>query len=366
MARGPNRPHPACPLEEAEAFAQLIRDKNAGKPMNRVLLAEAADTRPSSSRWRNLVVASTRYGLTSGNYNAASISLTPLGESLTAPRNASEREESRRKAFQSVPIFAQLLEYYSNNKVPEPAFLKNTLEREPFGIDASWSLDVAELFLSDGKYVGVLREISGSVYVIADASDAVPEQLPDPPADLTTPAAILPPELDSETSRTDTHEPDRPPALDERPRPMQIFVAHGKQRKPLEQLTKILNEWKVPFLVAVDEPNAGRPISQKVADLMKACTAGIFIFTRDAEFTDGDSNVVYRPNENVIYELGAASLLYGRKIVVLKEFGVTFPTDFSDLGWIEFEHDAVDAKAMELLRELIALDAVRLVSVGGV
>ena len=364
MARGPNRPHPAYPLSDAEAFAQLIRDTNAGRPMNRVLLAQAAGTKPSSSRWRNLVIASTRYGLTSGNYNADSIALTPLGESITAPRNTAERSESRRQAFQSVPIFANLLQYYSNNKVPERAFLKNTLEREPFGIDPSWSEEVADLFLSDGQYVGLVREISGSLYVVREASDAVVEE----PSEFEVDEDLgndADRDQDNGSSLEGEIPPSPPPSGDERTRPMQIFVAHGKRRKPLEQLTKILNEWKVPFLVAVDEPNAGRPISAKVADLMNACTAGIFIFTRDTEFTDGEDNVVYRPSENVIYELGAASLLYGRKIVVLKEDGVTFPTDFSDLGWIEFEQDALDAKAMELLRELIALDAVRLVSVAG-
>ena len=146
---------------------------------------------------------------------------------------------------------------------------------------------------------------------------------------------------------------------------MQLFIAHGRNRKPLEQLREILNGWKVPFLVAVDEANAGRPISEKVADTMRQCSAGIFIFTADEEFRSGAGETVFRPSENVVYELGAASLLYGRKIVIFKEAGVSFPSDFSDLGWIEFERDALDAKAMELLREMIALDAVRLVSTAG-
>ena len=145
---------------------------------------------------------------------------------------------------------------------------------------------------------------------------------------------------------------------------MQLFIAHGKNRRPLEQLKGILNGWKVPFLVAVDEPNAGRPISEKVAETMRQCSAGIFIFTADEHFQDADGEEVMRPSQNVVYELGAASLLYGRKIVILKEAGVTFPSDFSDLGWIEFDRDALDAKGMDLLREMIALEAVRLVSAG--
>ena len=90
--------------------------------------------------------------------------------------------------------------------------------------------------------------------------------------------------------------------------------------------------------------------------------ASVISMSADEEFTDSSDRKIFRPSQNVIYELGAASLLYGRKIVVFRESGVTFPTDFSDLGWIEFERDALDAKAMDLLRELIALKAVKLVS----
>jgi predicted nucleotide-binding protein len=159
--------------------------------------------------------------------------------------------------------------------------------------------------------------------------------------------------------------PDPPSVMEtasDRPKPVQVFVAHGRSLKPLDQLKKILNEWQVPFVVAVDEPNAGRPIPEKIADLMKECSAGIFIFSADEEFTDSSGTQIFRPSQNVIYELGAAGLLYGRKIVVFRESGVSFPSDFSDLGFIDFERDALDAKAMDLLRELIALKAVKLVS----
>ncbi len=351
--RGPNRPHPALPLRDVEAFAQHIRDRNGGHPMNRVLLAEAAGTKPSSSRYRYLVVASTRYGVTTGSYNAETVALTAIGEKLTAPRNSDELTAARREAFRSVPIFRDLLNHFANNKVPTGAFLKNTLERAPFEVDAEWSKEVAELFVADGRYVGLLREVGGSLFAVPDASAAVPEVEATHEAEAGA--------MDSDGAAGGS--PDEGPGLQrERLAPMQIFIGHGKNRKPLEQLQKILNEWRVPFLVAIDEPHAGRPISQKVGELMRACSAGIFIFTRDVASAAAEDRKVFRPSGNVVYELGAASLLYGRKIVILKEEGVDFPSDFSDLGWIEFEEDAVDAKAMELLRELIALDAVRLVS----
>jgi predicted nucleotide-binding protein len=370
MPRSAARPHPPLSLPQALELARAISESTGGKPMNRILLAGALKVSPSSSAFRERIMASFRYGLTEGNYNSESIALTDLGTSATRPRDDNERVMAERDAFRHVPVFAQLLERFSNSKLPEPQFLKNTLERPPFSVDPAWSAEVATIFEENARAVGYLRDMSGSSYLVLDAGTA-------PVADVREEEAHVEPENadgqpahpPSAVSTAPAVQQPGPPAVTEpapdRPKPVQVFVAHGKNPKPLEQLRRILNEWQVPFVVAVDEPNAGRPIPEKVADLMKSCSAGIFIFSADEEFKDTAGQTIFRPSQNVVYELGAAGLLYGRKIVVFKESGVTFPSDFSDLGWIQFERDALDAKAMDLLRELIALRAVRLVSSGG-
>ena len=367
MSRPKNRPNRPCPVvrfDSAVQVAQAITENNAGKPMNRLLLADAMKYSPSSSGFRDRITAAAKYGLTEGNYHSETISLTDLGVTVTRPRNDHERVEAQRKAVRSVQIFNDILEYFANSKLPKPEFLKNTLERDPFNVDPVWSSGVAGAFEEDAKYVGYLRDIGGSPHIILDGSATAPEPLAVDPdqTDYEVDKAPAAPEgpPPKEAQRTEKVEPPATPGS--RPVPMQLFIAHGKSRKPLEQLKHILDDWKVPYLVAVDEPNAGRPISTKVAETMRQCSAGIFIFTSDEQFTDGDNEIVSRPSENVVYELGAASLLYGRKIVILKETGVSFPSDFRDLGWIEFNKDALDAKALDLLRELIALEAVRLVS----
>lgn len=365
-----NRPHPPISLATALQVAEAIADKNASRPMNRLLLAEAMSYSPSSSGFRERVAASVKYGLTEGSYSSQTISLTSLGVAVTRPRNEAERIESKRKVLRAIPLFDDLIRHFTNAKLPEPDFLKYILERYPFNIDPTWSASAAEAFTEDAREVGYLRDIGGSPHIVLDASGATPAKLPqsDELVDETNREspfqAARDPVKDSFTagSAGDVEPPTRDSPV--RPVPMQLFVAHGANRKPLEQLKEILNSWKVPFLVAVDEANAGRPISEKVADIMRQCSAGIFIFTADEHFRSDAGETVSRPSQNVVYELGAASLLYGRKIVILKESGVTFSSDFSDLGWIEFDKDALDAKAMELLREMIALDAVRLVSAG--
>lgn len=138
-----------------------------------------------------------------------------------------------------------------------------------------------------------------------------------------------------------------------------IFIAHGKNKKPLEQLKKILEQFHIPYKVAVEEPNLGRPISGKVRQIMQACNCAILIFTADEEFKNKKSETIWRPSENVVYELGATGYLYDNRIVILKEETVTFPSNFSDVGHISFEQDQLDAKAMDVLKELIGFGIVK-------
>lgn len=42
-----------------------------------------------------------------------------------------------------------------------------------------------------------------------------------------------------------------------------IFIAHGKNKKPLEQLRRILDQFKVPYKVATEEPNLGSLLERR-------------------------------------------------------------------------------------------------------
>lgn len=139
-----------------------------------------------------------------------------------------------------------------------------------------------------------------------------------------------------------------------------IFIAHGKNKKPLEQLKKILDQFHIPYRVAVDEPNLGRPISGKVREIMNSCNCAILIFTADEKFSNSEGAEIWRPSENVVYELGATGFLYDNQIVILKEDNVDFPSNFRDIGYITFKHDELDAKAMEVIQELIGFGIVKI------
>lgn len=354
MPRGPSRPYPAVSMDDAVKLPIAIREHNAGRPMNRVLIAKAMKWSPASTGFRDIITASAKYGFTEGNYHSETIALTPRGEQLTKPRSEGEKLEAMRQGFRSIELFDQLLVHYNNNKLPQVDFLKNILEREPYKVHPQWSVEAGDVFVETGWSVGLIREVGGSPWVVLDAgAPAVAESA----IDSTEPEQVVP---EARASEAEEPRPQDIPTRSQLPAALQFFVAHGHDSEALQQLEAILKELGIPYVVAKEEAHAGRPISQKVKDLMGACSGGIFIFSADEEFRDTEGNVLLRPRENVIYELGAASYVYDRRIVIFKEKGVAFPSDFSDLGYIEFEKGQLSGKTMDLLRELIALKAIKL------
>jgi predicted nucleotide-binding protein len=366
MARGPSRPFPSVSLNDALVIPQGIRDHNAGHPMNRILLAGALDMGAASSDYRDLIAAANKFGLISGNYNSENLSLTDLGDRLTAADSEEARLSAMREAMERVALFKKMLDHYNNGRLPSPTVLKGALERPPFNVPSEWSAEAAKVFEETGRLTGVVRAMKGGTpYVVREAGPPVRDESNGDDAEVgdsvvpTDEATGAVSEVAAPVTPTPTPTAAAAPASSR-----QFFIAHGKDKDALAQLQTFLRDLDVPYVVAEEEPNAGRPISQKIADLMRSCSAGIFIFSGDEEVTDGKGDLVRRPRPNVVYELGAASFQYGQRIVVFKEQGVEFPTDFRDLGYIEYEKGRLGAKSMELLRELIKLKAVRVMPGG--
>lgn len=98
----------------------------------------------------------------------------------------------------------------------------------------------------------------------------------------------------------------------------------------------------------------------KVREVMEECGSAILIFTRDEEFTDNQGQTVWRPSENVVYELGASSFAREDRIVIFKEEGVDFPANFESIGRIGFGDEGIEAHTMDLLKELVGFGLVRI------
>jgi hypothetical protein len=362
-AVGPSRTYrnfPRHTLEDALPVGQKIQDENAGRPFRRLLLSDALGIKPSSTNYRDILSSSFKYGLTDGTEKASEISLTKAGTDATQAADSARRLAAIRRAAMTPTVFGEFYRAYSDRKLPSPDMMRKILVAEHH-VPEDRANEAAETIIANGRFAELIRDVGGSPHVMLDTasqqvvvpdpalteedgggSGAVIETAPPPPAPL------VPAEPASEK------EPSKPPTT----RP--IFVGHGKKKQPLEKLQKILTQFQIPHKVVVDEANLGRPISQKVRETMLQCGSAILIFTKDEKFQDEKGNPIWRPSENVVHELGAASFAYEDRVVIFKESGINFPSNFESVGYIEFEEDSIEAKTAELLKELIGFGLVRI------
>ncbi len=351
-----NRNYPNLSLREALEIPQAIQNGASGMPVTKLTLAELVDRSPAASGFRERLLASRAYGLTVGGVNADLFELTELGDAATGADEVAQQSALRRAVLNIEP-FRIFLTAYNGKKVPSATPLKEFLVHNA-GVPAEWAEDCIENLLEDAEFVGFIRDLKGARYV--DLSDSGERALATSDAAADEEAEDNGAEEPELSDGASTPQRDAPPRI-EAGAPKKVFIAHGKNRVPLDQLKKMLDQFKVRYAVAVDEPHQGRPISTKVANLMRdECSSAIFIFTADELFLhrdeEGETSEVWRPSENAVYELGAASILYDRRIVIFKEKRVTFPSDFSDLGYIEFEQDQLVNQMGSLFSELVALD----------
>lgn len=358
-AKGHTRPstmYPKHTLEDALKVPQAIEDNNGGQPFPPLETADAMGTTPGSSRFQTILSSSLRYTLTTGNYKSDRIGLTSVGNAIVAPVSEEARTAALMQAALSPPTFKAAYDYFKGKKLPEGEFLVNTFVRE-FKVPKEDAERCANIFRANMKFVGLIRKISGSDWVSTEAQthtigtvsgddqlDADVKEMESSlgavsaPEGPTTPA---PPGLT--LASPPSPEPEQPKA---------IFIGHGSDKTAVNQLVKILNELGLPHKVAEYEANAGRPISQKVSDLMSECGAAILVFTADRELQDKEGNPVWLSSHNVANELGAAYVKYNGRVVIFKETSVDLASNYSGIGYIEFEKGKLQDKAMELFREI--------------
>jgi Predicted nucleotide-binding protein containing TIR-like domain len=356
----PNRNYPPLRLGAALRVPRAIADQASGMRVSRLTLAELLGTTPGSSVFTQLVASSRFYGLTTGGINSHEYGLTDLGEQVTGHDEAVQTA-GLKAAVMMVEPFKTFFDAFASKKVPGGTPAKEFLVKRAAVPEAHAEACLAHI-LDDAQTAGLTRTLHGAQWVDLEGTPSPrPEDGTDPSENGETAELVDGVEpLGGDESEKITPEPPKPP--EEPARPRAIFVA-GRKGKSLDQLLKILDEYKLPYLLAEDEPHSARPISSKVADTMRQCGAAIIVFTPDEELRDLDGNPVWRPSQNVIHELGASGAAYGNQIVIFREERVTLAANYSDIGHIVFKDGELNAKAIELFRELIAFGLVK-VSVG--
>lgn len=336
-------------LDDALRVPQAIWTDNAGQPFAPDDLRQSLKI-DGIKAIRNILRSSQMYGLTIGSWSndpTHTVRLSPVGKAIVDPGIDDNPTQLKRDAIQKPRVFSEFLRFIDGRVIPPEERCKSTLVQR-YHVGRS----VAELC-----YSIMMMNVRSLGLVVKDDEQRDTLQLGNKPTETTTTteSESVQEGLVSESlepSPLAGQEQDVPASND---KPKQVFIAHGKNKTPLNQLVDILREFDVKYVVAIEEPNAGLPVGEKVAKAMHDCTSGIFIFTAEEKMMKEDGTEVIWPNLNVVYELGAGSAIYGKKIVILKEKGVTFPSDFSGVTHISFDKDNLGSKAMDLMKELVTM-----------
>ena len=336
--------------------------------VSRLTLAELLDISPQSSGFRYLVASSRFYGYTTGGINSTEFGLTPLGVQVTSDDEAT-RVGAMKQGVMNIEPFKIFFDAFDTKKIPAATAFKEFLVKQA-AVPTERVEDCMEHVLADARTAGLTRPMKGGAEYIDLAG--VPVAIPgaEESSDAHVSGDLEPesqglPEKDlaaTANGNGNRHESNG----NGKARASKIFVG-GRKGKSLDQLTKMLTEYKIPYKLAEDEPNRGRPISEKVADTIRECGAGIIVFTPDVELRDPEGNPTWMPSDNVVHELGAASMEYGKRIVIFREERLGLASNYSDIGHIVFKEGELSAKAIEALPGARGLrpDPVHRAGVGG-
>jgi len=170
------RSFPASSFEDALLLAEAIQKYAAGHKIRRLTLFDHLQKAPDSGWSRQLVTNSSRYGLTTGSYQAEFLELTPDGKTATSPDTpAREALAARFKlAIAQVEPFAKLYEQFKGNKVPNASVMRDYLIEQ--GYAEAEVAECVDTFLVNLKFLGILRTLSGAERLLS--IEHVLEELP--------------------------------------------------------------------------------------------------------------------------------------------------------------------------------------------
>jgi hypothetical protein len=332
------RAFPKNTLKDALRLAESIQNNNAGQPYSRLDLANSLDYKPDSSLFRTLITSSGRFGLTSGGYQADKISLTELGTNIVAPRNDEEKAEGIKKALFNITIYKDFFAKFDGHKVPKKEYFKATLNRD-YGIPNEDTDECYDMIVKNARELDVIKTIKDGEYFQLDLLGPKGPEMKLP---------------EGEGEEHEEHEQKPPvattPIVSPSPKP-KVFVSHSKNQKILSQIERILKFGQFDFEIAVKTETTAIPIPEKVFGSMRNCNCAIINISADEQEKREDDT--YGINQNVLIEIGAAFLLYNKRVILLTDKRVALPSNLQGLYCCNYEGDDLGYEGSIKLQEAL-------------
>jgi len=337
--------YPKNTLNDALKLAESIQENNGGAPYSRLDLADSLDYSPDSSSFRTLIISSGRFGLTTGGYQADKIAITPLGLEIVAPRNPEEKLRATKKALLNIQFYKDFFDRFDGHKVPKKEFLVNTLSRD-FNIPADDASNCYDMIIKTAKELGIIKPSKDSEYFRLDLLEPNDSEKDNDSSEA------------EETPEQQEEEKEENQAVSYRQIKSQpcvtspkIFISHSKNQKILSQIERILKNGQFEYEIAERTETTAIPIPEKVFGAMRNCNAAIINISADEKEKKEDNS--YGINQNVLIEIGAAFLLYNKKVILLTDKRIVLPSNLQGLYCSYYQGDELSFDTAMKLQEAL-------------
>ena len=347
---------PAFSLEEALRVPQAIYEnfgKQAPAPLK---VAAALKLAPGGVQFKMLCGSAIAYGLTSGGYNAAVISIEPLAKRILAPTVEGDDLVAKREAFMRPRVVNQFVESYNNSPLPKEEIGRNVLTE--LGVPRDRTADVLKNIIESADKLGLVQDIKGKKYLSVDApvtpQDNVELQAEGEIDDGVQPRTITPLSIPTIQSGNGHSVPLAPAFASTDPlQNRRVFITHGKNKAFVDPIKKLLQFGELEAVVSVDQQSVSQPVPDKVMNDMRSCGAAIIHVSDELKLMDNEAKEHVILNSNVLIEIGAAIALYGRRFILLVKDGVKLPSNLQGLYEVRYSGEVLDGDVTIRLMEAI-------------
>lgn len=167
--RGSPKPYPTLRLEAVLDLPRAILEHGVGGQMRRLTLFDRLKRSPDSSASRQLITNSGRYGLTTGGYQAEHITITDLGAEISGIEtlNSSARSKLFSCGIERFELLAKIYENLRGRRLPADDVIYDEIKKIDSSLSHSDLQQAAEIFVANVRYIGLVREVSGSARLIS-------------------------------------------------------------------------------------------------------------------------------------------------------------------------------------------------------
>ena len=298
------RPYPTHSFQDALPIAETIQRVNGGQSVRTELLAQALGTSARSSAFIQKLNASSKYGLTVGSYSDEFIELTALGESVTAPGSAEEREDSVIRAVTKPEVFREFYRIYAGKRMPEDIYASNTLVRE-LGVPPELTEECLGIIRRNGLVAGMVSD-QGGVLVVGGTYVSDSETAAGYYATGATNGAGR--ESDPEYGdggedggrRSDTGS--------------DILIVSEADDPALGEVVGLVESLSAPWKSASPRATEGRILPEDLSEALESARGCVFVWPRDDE---SEAATERTPEAKIWAALGAASYRLGERLVIV-------------------------------------------------